>query len=423
MTSQQESSRQSVAVIGPKFGTASQAIDEAIRNHVGNENVQSLWYEESAFERRIGRFLGRLVRVVTQVLPLPQKVRSAAERFIGAVRFRRVDSVKDQLAWARSLAPVDHLILVKPMFLRPSDLAELRQTSRTTRVTVVLWDAIWRTPSIRSLLSGARVFSTEPTDCQSFGFTFLPVPPVKSRDTSALNNASDESSRDTSSPKLESSNCEQPIRLFFCGSWSLDRWLAARRLKTAVRSLENNFAKHAVGSPSGRHFVCELHLVTTNSLAAWLTRSVSASPAPLCAAEYVEFVKRCDVLLDFGRTGQSSPSERLSTAAMNGKILVTTNAQLAHLGLPVVTIRPKGWIEGLVSCERVMRNPAAIQRLWSSNSPTLAFMTTMDGWASTVFPGPDRQPSSPSADFGGEVSEPLFSFVQQVSKMSERIPV
>jgi hypothetical protein len=50
-------------------------------------------------------------------------------------------------------------------------------------------------------------------------------------------------------------------------------------------------------------------------------------------------------------------------------------------------------------------------------------MTTMDGWASAVFRGPEMQPSSPAADFGREVSEPTFSYVQQVSKMSEQIPV
>jgi hypothetical protein len=204
MASTPDPSKQTVVVIGPKFGTASQAIDEAIRNQVGDENVQSFWYEESAFERPVGRFLSRLVRVMTQVLPLPEPVRSATERFIGAVRFRRVDSVKDQLAWAGSLDPVDHLVLVKPMFLRASDLAQLRQTLKAASITIVLWDALWRTPSTGSLLSGARVFSTEPTDCQSFGFTLLPVPSVEPLNTSTLDRVSGESCCRTDKSDLES---------------------------------------------------------------------------------------------------------------------------------------------------------------------------------------------------------------------------
>ncbi len=416
--------RRTVAVIGPKFGTASQAIDIAIRNHHGDDNVESLWYEEAEFERPLGRLVGRVVRLITQALPLPQKVRSASEWFVGTMRFRRVDSVSGQLVFARSIAPIHHLVLVKPMFLRRRDLDELRLLSGATTVSIVLWDALWRTPSIRYLMSGVRVFSTEPTDCQTFGFTMLPVPTLAAREL-VLNDGPSEPfvGQGEGEPGLKPSNSEQPIRLFFCGSWSIDRWLAARRLVAAVRSLESGFANQASGESAGRHFICDLHLVTTNPLVACLTKSSSASSQSLSNAAYDKRVKQCDVLLDFGRKGQSSPSERLGMAARNGKLLLTTNSQLPSAGLPIVSIKEKGWIESLMSCERAIREGRAIRDLWEENASAAASVNTVEDWARVVFRSTSLKTSKPPTTVGQEVSEPPFSFTQQVSKISERIPV
>jgi hypothetical protein len=424
MTSTLESSRQSVAVIGPKFGTASQAIDEAIRNHVGDENVESLWYEESAFERPLGRLIGRLVRLVLQVVPLPQRIRSATEWFIGSVRFRRKVSVTQQLAWVESIGSVDHLVLVKPMFLRRNDLAKLRQTTGAATISMVLWDALWRTPSIRGFQSQTRVFSTELTDCKTFGFTALPVPTFDCFKNSELEPGSYEVAVGTRAPNLVSPSSSQPIRLFFCGSWSLDRWLAARRLIAQVRLLENDFTEQQPPDLMTRGlFNCDVHLVTTNPLVAWVTRLSPASSRSLSAAEYHEEVKQCDVLIDFGRTGQSSPSERLGTAAENGKLLLTTNPLLALVGLPVVAIEGKNWKEGLMSCHRVVRQGTSVPHLWKENASAMANVITLDGWATAVLTSSKFQTIPTSKESGQKVSEPPFSFSQNVSKTSEQIPV
>jgi hypothetical protein len=420
----QRSSRQSVAVIGPKFGTASQAIDQAIRNHSGDENVESLWYEESAFERPLGRLIGRLVRLVVQVVPLPQRFCSATEWFIGSVRFRRKVSVTQQLAWAESIGSVDHLVLVKPMFLRRNDLAKLQQTTGAATISMVLWDALWRTPSIRGLQSQTRVFSTELTDCKTFGFTALPVPTFDCFKNSELEPGSCEVTIGTRAPNLVSSSSAQPIRLFFCGSWSLDRWLAARRLIAQVRLLENDFTKQVPANPTTeRLFKFDVHLVTNNRLIAWVTRLSSASAQSLNDANYQGQVEQCEVLLDFGRMGQSSPSERLGTAARNGKLLLTTNPQLASIGVPVVAVDGQNWEEGLMNCHRVIRQGTSIRGLWKENASAMANVVTLDGWATAVLTSSKFQTIPTSKESGQKVSEPPFSFSQSVSKISEQIPV
>ena len=411
-----------VVIIGARFGTASQAIDAAIREQVGDDNVQSLWYEESRFERKIGRSVGRLIRLAVQALPLPQNVRSLSERLIGAIRFRRRESIAEQLKWAQSIRPADHLLLVKPMFLRPNDLDALRKSVGATRVSVVLWDALWRTPSVGKLIHIARVFSTEPTDCKWNGFTLLPVPPLVLHQNSERDARSNSLTVGESLPPLGPSNVEQPIRLFFCGSWSLDRWLSARRLMAAVRSLENGLSKGEVGPSARRKFIVTVHLVTENKLAAWLTAWVRGISTPLSAVEYEEGVAQCDVVLDLGRAGQSSPSERLSTAAKNGKILASTNFQLEYLGFPVVPIKPKGWIEALKSCDAAFRTNVPIQSLWEANSVSRAFVITPGEWANSVLRSSENQEVSPSGNDGRETSEPPFSFVSSLPKISERIP-
>ncbi len=411
-----------VTIIGPKFGTASQAIDKTVRNHMGDENVHALWYEESRFERRTGRFVGRLIRVALQVLPLPPKVRSRAERFIGAIRFRRRDSIAEQMAWAGLIGPADHLLLVKPMFLRPDDLVALRRSVGAATVTIVLWDALWRTPSVSELIDGESVFSTEPTDCKMHGFNFLPVPPLELHQDLELKAGSNALTTGGILPTPETSNLDRPIRMFFCGSWSFDRWLEARRLMTAVRSLENDVSKYEVGESHSPHFICELHLVTANKLAAWLTASAQALSTPLSAVRYEEGVARCDVLLDLGRTGQSSPSERLDTAVRNGKILASTNPHLEHLGFPVVPIKRHGWVEALEICELALRTKTPIPQSWDTNATASAFVITPEDWANTVFRSPENQAASPSKNDGPETCERPFSFVHTVPKISERIP-
>ena len=377
--------RRTVAVIGPKFGTASQAIDKAIRNHHGDENVESLWYEEAEFERKLGKFLGRVVRLFTQALPLPQKVRSASEWFVGTVRFRRIDSVSGQLAFARSIAPIHHLVLVKPMFLRRRDLDELRQTSGATTVSIVLWDALWRTPSIGYLLSGGRVFSTEPADCQTFGFTALPVPTLEMLEPFELNNASSESVVRDGKPGLGSSNSEQPIRVFFCGSWSIDRWLAARKLISEIHRLEKDSLTARSKSSDNHQFDLDIYLVTTNSAVGWFTKISGLKTTAIDEHTYSQFVAQCDVLLDLGRSGQSSPSERIAAAIEHGKIILSTNPFLSGIGFPFVSVETEGWGKALLRCKMAVTEGTLIKRCWDSNTTAQSFTVTLEDWANQIF--------------------------------------
>jgi hypothetical protein len=339
------------------------------------------------------------------------------------VRFRCTSSVNEQLAWALSIEPVDHLVLVKPMFLRTKDLEALRQRLNAQRVTIFLWDAIWRTPSITNLAGNAKVFSTEPADCETFGFTLLPVPSLDEHENFGSAKGPTNTAKGGSTPAIETSISERPIRLFFCGSWSVDRLLAARRLLAAIRSHQNTPSKQSVGATTGRQFACELHLVTTSWLAARLNRSVSANSSSLTNAEYEGCIESCDVLLDFGRAGQSSPSERLSAAAKSGKILLSTNVQLERLGFPVLAVTSRDWIDALAYCERKIRDNVAVRQAWETNPAARKFSITGKEWASSVLLKSTGQPSASPTESREENSERPFSFGDGMPKLLERIPV
>ncbi len=399
-----ETPPQTVAIIGPRFGTASQAIEAAVRNHVGDENVRSLWYEESAFERPLGRLVGRLVRVIVQALPLPQGARALSERFIGIIRFRRNEVVAAQLAWARSIGALDHLILVKPAFLKRADLQAIRQAVHAQAVSIVLWDARWRTPSIEHLTQNAKVFSTEPTDCERYGYSPLPVPPIKSA-KSVVSSCSKENL--TISPHSTVwTNIDGPLRVFFCGSWSLDRWLAARNILTAARSIESTIEGDSVGLRPRRQVVCELHLVTTNWFTVWVSKLLPVQVKPLGVTDYEQSVERCDVLVDLGRAGQSSPSERLHSARRSGKLLLTANSSLKQLGFPVIVVENSNWYSALFSCVRVAHHDAQIEQAWDEQTGVDGFMVTSEVWANSVLALPnDMNLATPTE----EISEPPFS--------------
>jgi hypothetical protein len=369
----------SVAVIGPRFGTASQAIETAIRDHVGDENVQCLWYEESEFERKVGRLIGRLIRVVSQVLPLSNGLRSQLELFVGLIRFQRSAAAAQQLAWAQSCQTVDNLLLVKPMFLRQSDLLKLWESLEAKSVNIFLWDALWRTPSINNLVGNVHVFSTEPTDCQAHGFTFLQVP----RATQLLNDSEGSPSRSKVAQPVQTNDpwhASKPVRLFFCGSWSLDRWLSARKMMSAIRQLEK-------GSSSPR-FVSEIHLVTTNRVAGWFTRTSGFKTTPVDQRAYEQLVAQCDVLLDLGRLGQSSPSERVAAAIDHGKIVLSTNPHLKSIGFPAITVESEGWEEGLQRCERAEVDQNSLKAFWNTNQASRDFAISAEDWVEQVFSNP-----------------------------------
>jgi hypothetical protein len=370
-----------VALIGPKFGTASQAIEAAARNHVGDENVQSLWYEESAFERPIGRFLGRLVRVMTQVLPLPKSARALCEQFIGVIRFRRKEAVAEQLAWAQSIGNADQLILVKPMFLRPEDLRTLCQLTRQKTVSIVLWDALWRTPSIKSLIEDANVFSTEFTDCGEHGITLLPLPSMQDP---AFESTTDSSEVDQGTAQYleDSTDINRPVRLLFCGSWSLDRWLAARRMAAAIKLLKENPGTSE--QTSNPRFTYRIHLVTANRAVSWFTNRTGFKTDSLNSAEYSKLLSSCDVLLDFGRKGQSSPSERMAAGMKSNKIVVSSNKYFGEVGFPFICVKDNRWREALLWSEQATIDRLPIKTAWATNQAAESFTTTSEEWARQV---------------------------------------
>jgi hypothetical protein len=385
-----------VAIIGPKFGTASQAIEAAVRNHVGDENVQSLWYEESAFERPLGRLIGRLVRVVAQALPLPQSARALCERFIATIRFRRKEAVAAQLAWAQSIGNADQLILVKPMFLRPEDLQTLCQLTQQKTVSIVLWDALWRTPSIKSLIEDTNAFSTEPTDCAEHGFTLLPLPPVRDLAFKSTTHSS-EASLNTAPHSEDRTDIVRPVRLLFCGSWSLDRLLAARRMAAAIKLLEGD-SRTLDEQVSIPRFVYDIHLVTANRAVSWLTKRTGFKSDSLNSDEYSKLVSDCDVLLDFGRAGQSSPSERMAAGMNSNKVVLSTNQFFGQVGFPFICVKNGRWREALLCSEQATIDRLPIKTAWATNEAAKRFTTTREEWARRVMGEVGRTGYRPSRE-------------------------
>jgi hypothetical protein len=373
-----------VAIIGPKFGIASQAIDEAVRSFVGQENVESFWYEESRFERKIGRTLGRLVRVFFQAAPLSHKSRAAVERFVGAIRFRRSCAAESQLDWAGSIGTADQLILVKPMFLRSADLQRVRESLQAKAVSIVLWDALWRTPTITKLMPHSQVFSTEPTDCHAYGMTLLHVPSAESELGSENHDSRSNQSATASSHHDYSPAIDRPTRLFFCGSWSLDRWLNARRLISAIRYLERDSAGTLQEGPKKERFSCEIHLVTSGRATSWLTQKSGIATRPLSVVCYDRGVAQCDVLLDLGRTGQSSPSERLAKGMRHSRIVISVNPHLKTVGFPLLNVDLDGWNSVLLRAEEALAKNDPIAQCWRTNYAAQSFITTKREWVQKV---------------------------------------
>jgi hypothetical protein len=135
-----------MAVVGPAFGAASRQVEGALTSRHQAGEVRFFWYEEAAFERRIGRWIGRLLRVLSQVLPLAQSTRREIERLVFRVRFDRLAAVRSIRTWLDDVGKVDHLLLIKPCFLVARDLQEIREKA-SAHVSIVLWDALWRTPT------------------------------------------------------------------------------------------------------------------------------------------------------------------------------------------------------------------------------------------------------------------------------------
>jgi hypothetical protein len=131
-------------------------------------------------------------------------------------------------------------------------------------------------------------------------------------------------------------------------------------------------------------FIHDIHRVTTNKAVSWFTQAFGLKTSPLDGATYDHLVASCDVLLDLGRSGQSSPSQRLAEGIEHGKMVLTTNRYLENIGFPFVSIGSGGWNQGLLQCQRAIIDGTPIELSWATNSGAQSFLTTTTDWAHQV---------------------------------------
>lgn len=353
-----------VMLIGPRFGKLTGRLVDSFCTIYPADQVGSYLYEESAYERRIGVALSRFLRVVVQVLPCSTKIRRVVESFIGRVRFRGADMRADIMN-ATQNNTCTYLVLVKPTYLSPSAFSELRAALNARQASIVLWDALWRTPSIESLLAHAdHTFTTEPSDVEGSALLqHLPVP--MGPDFATLR----------SIPRLEKEN--RPPNFYYCGSWGADRFVVAVRLSRAIRR---------IGASA------DFHLVTSSRLTRTLNTMLGFGSDPIAPELNMGLVAACDVLIDLGRAGQSSPSERLGDAIFADKVFLTSNVSLVEFGPPIVVVGkdPKQTIS---ECIRLLKGDGRIGHVaksWRSNSAVVHFCVSMEEWANRVLDSPER---------------------------------
>jgi hypothetical protein len=207
--------------------------------------------------------------------------------------------------------------------------------------------------SDQSLVPLADVtFSTEEADCkQHRSFQYLSLPSLAPKAHHGVILAPPDSSDRRS--------------LFFCGSWSADRWLSARKLLQAARAA---------------NLTAEVHLVTANIVIAAVTKMIGASPSALSSTAYEACLARHGILVDLGRVGQQSPSERLGDAQRFCMVLLTTNASL-NVGEPVVVAAPDSFASGLDQAISMIADCAS---LWESNAELERFSMSETDWAQAV---------------------------------------
>ncbi len=340
-----------VALIGPSFGAASAHMAEALRSSPRVAELTEYWYDESIFEKPIGRFVSRLLRVLADTFQLGPTNRQRVERISERIRFRRDHARSIIMEQIESMAEFDTLLLVKPMFLRSADADFLRQRAKGTQVIVVLWDALWRTPSIRQLAFGVdAVFTTEVSDCNAL-IAHLPLP-FQVNDAVAR--------------RRERSRGEG---LFFCGAASLDRIRDSVAVKRAVTELG---------------LVARIHLVTHNVVVGCLIRRLGFSSEAIGRSAYQSELRRCRVVLDLGRVGQGSPSERLADAVHHGKALVTSNPSLGVVGSPVVWIPSfRGSKAELLAAVR-KADELVLDDKWEQNEAANALLVSYGEWVRRV---------------------------------------
>jgi hypothetical protein len=355
-----ENSPTSVLMVLPVFGQLSEQITEELDRACRADSTSTvISYCEADYERPVGRSVGRVVRAMCGLLPVRIARREQIELLVCRLRFKRGAFVRD----LRSAIPAisyDHLVLVKPMLLDETDVVEIRQSAGVHRITVVLWDALWRTPTIRPILSlAASCFTTELTDAGD-KLELLSVPSVGCKGSGETGTFS------TARPSV--------INYFFCGSWSVERFFEAVRLRKSLRQRSSPMASKL-----------DVHLVTNSRLLKQVGRRFGFHSERLSAEENRTRTQVCDVLVDLGRSGQSSPSERLGAAADAGAILLSTNVLAERVGFPMVCLRPSSE-SAIARCERELgaHDRSDVQRLWFRNSVAASLLVSGPQWAATV---------------------------------------
>jgi hypothetical protein len=361
-----------VCFVAPEFGRLSQNLEAALTRG-GQTSVSTHLFAESEFERKGFVPLTRGIRAAHQVLPLRESIRMRAEKIICALRF---DSRKFEKRIMKSVAGVKcrHLVVVKPMLFSEEGFRQLVDQVEASEVTVILWDAIWRTPTVlRAATIADRVFTSEFDDSLQLPTSrYLGLPAERFGAGSFEPSNAEPSNAESSNAEpsnAERNNAERNGTFFACGAWSADRFLAALRLRRHL-------------GQQGMRF--RFHLVTSNRVVARLGSLAGFESSALGADDYARAVQACGVLVDLGRTGQSSPSERLRDAEKAKVPLLTTNVALARLGDPVVTTAD-GILPAVFACKTLLRSSTnQIGALWEENKNVKAVSPTREEWADEV---------------------------------------
>jgi hypothetical protein len=338
----------------PEFGDLSDRMIKILSSE-NPEGLHTYLYRESTYERKKIRLVAQILRSVVHVLPLNDGLRSSFECRIAQVRFRQREMVRDLFEFAKGVE-AEHLILVKPFYLREDSLGLVQRAIGARLVTLVLWDAIWRTPDIANLLPIVdKAFSTEPSDVARYpNLAELPTPKRLSEQSEASRSGI-------------GADPDQEIDFFSCASWSLDRFMAFRSIIRAVHETGNTF---------------RFHLVTTNALLMGLNRFVGLNSERLSPDKHAAHVARCTVHVDVGRRGQSSPSERLAESADAGTLLVTGNPWVGSLGYPVVDASG-GWSVGVRKAieQWSWHSPNERRECWYTSAAFQSHLMTTKQWA------------------------------------------
>ncbi len=338
------------ALVIPRFGSLTEDVIDLVGQ--GADTLHTYVFDESVYERRLVRPLTQVVRSLTHLLP-GTRVKRAFELLFAFGRFRTDEMVADLLRFCDRVR-ADHLIFIKPSFLSEEEFARVRSKLEAKVVTIVLWDAMWRTPRIAHLLPHAdAVFTTEPSDVAVYpSMVELPLPrPLPKADG-------------------QRNDVQRTPVYFGCASWSLDRYLQARGFVAAVARCGVTY---------------QVNLVTDRMLPELLNRFAGIDSARLEPEENWRLVQGCEVQVDFGRRGQTSPSERLVDSAMAGVLLLTRNPRLSGVGYPVVDAS-RSWAKGVASAQESIGRESKGDRVksWQSRSELRRYFVSRVDWSAMV---------------------------------------